>query len=114
VKVKELKIGMLLTPTDKRSQFSTLFGGYVIGVTREGYVDRRDSAMANRTAIYLGRREDVNVEVEFSAGYENGLSSIGWSNRFVLVKNRIFAVEPSEWKYIKPVDVGDTDQRGSG
>jgi hypothetical protein len=118
VKVKELKIGMLLTPSNEGSKFCAIFGGYVIGVTSKensklssAWQHHRDGGRdADSFAIYLGQREDVNVELKLSSGYENGLNSIGWSNRFVLIKDQIFAVEPSEWKNIKQADVGDTDQ----
>ena len=94
MKVKDLKIGMMLTVDSSELQFKRVYdGSWLAVVNRSWRVDRQypghRNGDANKIAMYLGRKKDI------------GETKIEWSDRFVLFDNTVLAVDPPAWKYIQ-------------
>ena len=88
MKVAELKNGMLIKARGT-NRLTVKFNGLVLGATRHF------SAAVEETkyAIYLGQRDDIGGDHH---------PDVNWSNRFVLFKDRILAVDPSDWHKLEP------------
>tara|TARA_Y100000310_G_C20652110_1_gene799992 strand:- start:1750 stop:2028 length:279 start_codon:yes stop_codon:yes gene_type:complete len=92
VKVNELKKGMLLQ-CRHGCGFTVRFAGQILGAGRSRYDSGWDK---ESVAMYLGQRKDMGIKI--NTGH------IDWSDRYVLYKNNILAVDPSDWRWIKPVE----------
>ena len=46
--------------------------------------------------IYVGTKKDVGLDVH-------------WCNRFALLGGQLVGVDPSAWRYLKPVNDGDAE-----
>ena len=94
MKVKDLKIGMMLTVDSSELHFKRVYDGTWLAVVhRNRRLDRQYPGHRNgdsrEIAMYLGRKKDI------------GETEIQWSDRFVLFDNTVLAVDPPAWKYIK-------------
>jgi hypothetical protein len=100
MKVKDLKIGMMLKPAASNRHFVLREKSDWLGITDIPNL-RRPSLWAsmhpvshplNRDiALYLGTRADI------------GGHKVKWSDRFVLFRNKVIAVDPYTWRHISPV-----------
>lgn len=90
MKVAELKKGMLIQPRG-RNKFTLRLEGMVLGATPHQHHNVQEA----RVAMYLGKRDDIGIKL--NDGY------IDWSNRYVLYKDMILAVDPSDWNRIEPI-----------
>ena len=106
--VKDLKQGMLLTPTSDIQWFCAYRPPGDHGI-RLVYIrgrpfkrgvynrNRRTSGIKeSRTAVYLGTKVDLNlVECSEFTGVD----------KFIYLEGEIFGVDPPAWSYLKPVEL---------
>ncbi|MAI59033.1 MAG: hypothetical protein CML56_08675 [Rhodobacteraceae bacterium] len=97
MKVKDLKIGMMLTVDSSEMQFKRVYSGEWLAVVhRNPRLDRqypgKRSFDSNKIAMYIGRKKDI------------GETTIEWSDRFVLFDNTVLAVDPPAWRYIQELE----------
>jgi len=90
VKVKDLKIGMILRPMNDSQVFGETYAGEWLQVTNK-YTRSGREFLKPSFAMYLGTKEDL-ADIDTK-----------WSDKFVLFKNKILAVDPSAWRYIEEV-----------
>ena len=101
MKVKDLKPGMMLVPAeDDRIFLSTTDLGstpWVRVVNNRLYKNLvRHGASTGPFMIYVGTKKDVDLDVD-------------WCNRFALLNGVLVGVDPTAWKYIKPIEDGDSE-----
>ncbi len=95
MKVKELELGMMVSPAGDSEVFRILKitqrMSYLTVSTGKRFPKTYDS---NQVAMYVGTRKQANVSP--------GESS--FSNRFVLISGQVVAVDPAAWQRIKRVE----------
>jgi len=98
VKVKDLKIGMMLTVDSSERQFKRVYSGEWLAVVHRD--PRRDmryyrgnrNGDPDKVAMYIGRKKDI------------GNPKVEWSDRFVLFENSVLPVDPTAWRYIQELE----------
>lgn len=103
MKVKELTQGMMLIPAeDDRVFLSTTYLNattpWVRVVNKRFYQSLVYGGPVNTGdfMIYVGTKKDVDLDVE-------------WCNRFGLLNGDLVGIDPAAWKYIKPINSGDSE-----
>ena len=101
MKVKELEVGMLLETIDDSSFFlgveqrvageKSLFPWVTIR-TKNNYWNKLKDV--GHLVMYLGTRKDVNITKD----------DISWSARYVMMNEKIYAVDPAAWRKMRPVE----------
>ena len=101
MKVKELEVGMLLEPIDDSSFFLGVeqrvagekgFFPWVTIRTKNNYWNKLKDV--GHLVMYLGTRKDVNITKD----------DISWSARYVMMNEKIYAVDPAAWRKMRPVE----------
>ena len=95
--VKDLKQGMLLTPTSDIQWFCAYRYPGDHGI-RLVYIRGRPfkRGVYNRTAVYLGTKVDLNLVQ---------CSELTGVDKFIYLEGEIFGVDPPAWSYLKPVEL---------
>ena len=101
--VKDLKKGMLVEPMGPSYVFTvnrhTWYSGtpipWLTVTAKPKRGTRRSSSLwyhhKNTFAMYVGTKKDTKVKA-------------AWSDKFLLIHGEVVAVDPSAWKYLKPVE----------
>ena len=94
--VSELKPGMLLVPAGDNERWQV----YVMSQdeshkwlsvrTKTAVKWQGEHPYPKGPVLYLGTKKDLNIDAR-------------WTNKFVLVDNEIYGVEPAAWRRMKPV-----------
>ena len=109
MKVSELKKGMLLATEDSSYKFHVFESSASVGNEpwcnvvpkrrkRIGWAwSWEDDTEEDLIAVYVGTKSDVSGKTK-------------WSNRYILIQNKIVPVDPAAWRRIKPAYEGDNEE----
>ena len=109
MKVSELKKGMLLATEDSSYKFNVVeYSTTGLGEPWCNVIPKRrkrigwawsqtDSTEEDLIAVYVGTKSDVSGKTK-------------WSNRYILIQNKIVPVDPAAWRRIKPAYEGDNEE----
>ena len=91
MKVRDLKKGQLLKPKESFMIFEG-YSGQWINVGRIKHYFGENRKIEDQVIVYIGQKKDVSKNVR-----------VPWSDRYVLFRGMVFAVDPHGWRKLEVV-----------